>query len=171
MYSGGFALQATGLRLRRSLSTLLVGVLVVIFALALAFSVTDFMQLLRDLATTIAVPVAAWAGLFGSEIMIRKRRFDSPSLLKRGGVYADARWGNLLALVLITVVGFGFLSATLPGLDWEGYLFGVLGISLKSAVATSDFGVLVALGLGILFPLVAGIPGIRGQERAERPPE
>jgi hypothetical protein len=38
-------------------------------------------------------------------------------------------------------------------------------------VAGSDFGVLVALGLGILFPLVAGIPGIRKQESAEVRPE
>ena len=171
MYSGGFALQAAGLRLRRPLATLLVGVLVVLIAAFLALTVTDYVQLVRDLATTVAVPIAAWAGIFGSELMIRNRRFHAPSLLSRGGVYADARWGNLLALVVASVIGLGFLSATLPGLIWEGYLFTPLGIPLSGVVAHSDFGVLVALVLGILFPLVAGIPGIRKQEKAEATPE
>ena len=42
---------------------------------------------MRDLVTTIAVPIAAWAGIFAAEMMIRSRRFDTPSLLTRGGVY------------------------------------------------------------------------------------
>jgi purine-cytosine permease-like protein len=171
IYSGGFALQAAGLQLRRSLSTLIVGVLMLLIAIIISTALTNFGQLFRDFATTVAVPVAAWAGIFGAEIMIRKRRFDSYSLLNRGGVYADARWGNLAALVLISVVGYGFLSATAPGLTWEGYLFTTLGIPIQSQVATSDFGVLVALVLGLLVPLVAGHSGIRAQEKATRVPE
>jgi purine-cytosine permease-like protein len=171
MYSGGFALQATGLRLRRSLSTLLVGLLVVIVAIVLAGSITNFTQLFRDFSTTVAVPIAAWVGLFGAEIMIRKRRFDSTSLLKRGGVYEDARWVNIVALVVITAVGFGFLSATLPGLSWEGYLFTAVGVPLTSQVATSDLGVLVALILGLLVPLIVGRGAIGRQENATRVPE
>ena len=157
--------------MRWSVLTILVGVLVIAIAVGIALWITDFTQLLRDFSTTVAVPIAAWAGLFGAEIMIRNRRFDSPSLLRRGGVYADARWGNLAALVIISVIGFGFLSATAPALSWEGYLLMLLGIPLNSTVATSDFGVLVALVLGLLGPVVAGIPAIRKQERAERPAE
>ncbi|MEJ1230066.1 MAG: cytosine permease [Galbitalea sp.] len=168
LYSGGFALQATGLRLRRSLSTILIGVLALVVALVLAVSLTSLSELFRDFATTVAVPVAAWAGIFGAEVMLRKRRFDSPSLLRRGGVYADARWGNLLALVVIAVIGFGFTTATVPWLSWEGYLFGAIGVPLSSQLAASDVGVLVALLLGIVFPLVAGIPGVRKQEKAIR---
>ena len=168
IYSGGFALQAAGLRLRRSLSTLIAGVLMLLIAIILSNSLTDFSQLFRDFATTVAVPVAAWVGIFSAEIMIRKRRFDSSSLLNRGGVYADVRWVNLIALVVISAVGYGFLSATMPGLTWEGYFFSVLNVPLKSQLATSDFGVLVALALGLLVPLIAGHSGIRAQERATR---
>ncbi len=171
LYSGGFALQAAGLRLRRSLSTLIAGVLMLLIAIIMSNALTDFSQLFRDLATTVAVPVAAWAGIFGAEIMMRKRRFDAHSLLNRGGVYADVRWVNLTALVVISAVGYGFLSATMSGLSWEGYLFSALGIPLQSQLATSDFGVLVALALGLLVPLVAGNPGIRAQEKATRVPE
>jgi purine-cytosine permease-like protein len=168
IYSGGFALQSAGLQLRRSLSTMLVGILTLLIALFIALSITNFNQLFRDFSTTVAVPVAAWAGIFGSEIMIRKRRFDSHSLLVRGGVYEDVRWGNLTALVLISGIGFGLLSANLPGLGWEGYLYSALGVPLTSQLATSDLGVLVALILGLLVPLVLGIPAIRRQEKAVR---
>jgi purine-cytosine permease-like protein len=171
MYSGAFALQAVGLRLRRSLSTLLIGLLVVAIAIVLSTTVIEFSQLFRDIATTVAVPIAAWAGLFGAEIMIRKRRFDSTSLLERGGVYEDVRWGNLIALIVITAIGYGFLSATLTGLSWEGYLFSALGVPLQGQLATTDLGVLVALVLGLLVPLVGGRGGISKQEKATRVPE
>jgi purine-cytosine permease-like protein len=170
-YSGGFALQAAGLRLRRSLSTLLVGLIVLVIAVVIATMVTDFSELVRELSTTVAVPVAAWAGLFGSEIMIRNRRFDAQSLLVRGGVYPDARWGNLVALVVISGIGFGLLSARLPGLAWEGYLFTAAGVPLRGELATTDLGVLVALILGLIVPLIFGVRGIRAQEKAVRIPE
>jgi purine-cytosine permease-like protein len=169
MYSGGFALQSIGLRVKRSYSTLIVGALVLVIALILATSITDYTQLIRDFATTVAIPVAAWAGMFAAEIMIRNRRFDSVSLLKRGGVYADVRWSNLIALVAITAVGLGFASATIPWLSWEGYLFSAIGVPATSNLAASDIGVFIALLLGLIFPIVAGIPAIRRQERAERP--
>jgi purine-cytosine permease-like protein len=168
IYSGGFALQAAGLRLRRSFSTLIVAVLTFVIAIIMSNVLTDITQLFRDFATTVAVPVAAWAGIFGAEIMIRQRRFDSHSLLNRGGVYADARWGNLVALVAISGIGYGFLSATMPGLTWEGYLFSALGVPLTSQLATTDVGVLVALVLGLLFPLIAGRSAINAQEKAIR---
>jgi purine-cytosine permease-like protein len=171
MYSGGFALQAAGVRVARKYAVLLVGALVLIIALILTLTVTDFSQLFRDFATTVAVPVAAWTGLFASEMMIRRRRFDSGSLLRRGGVYEDARWANLIALVAISAVGFGLTSATVAWLSWEGYLFALIGIPIDGDVASSDIGVLVALVVGIVFPIVAGIPAIRRQESATRSPE
>jgi purine-cytosine permease-like protein len=168
MYSGGFALQTIGLRVKRSYSTLIVGGFVLVIALILATSIIDYTQLIRDFATTVAIPVAAWSGMFAAEIMIRSRRFDSVSLLKRGGAYADVRWPNLIALVVITVVGLGFASATIPWLAWEGYLFPAVGVAVRSNLAASDFGVFVALLLGLIFPIVAGVPAIRRQERTER---
>ncbi len=103
--------------------------------------------------------------------MIRSRRYDSESLLNRGGVYADVRWGNLGALVVISAIGFGLLSATLPGLGWEGYLYSAFGVPLDSQLATSDLGVLVALVLGLAFPAIFGIRAIRRQESSEGLPE
>lgn len=166
IYSGGFALQALGIGLRRSGTTVIAGVLVLIAALALLFLVGDARGLIRDVATTIAVPIAAWAGIFATEMMIRRRRFHAESLLRRGGVYPAVRVVNLVGLVVITAIGFGLTAAELPWLDWQGYLLPFLGLPDGDALLTSDVGVLVALVLGILLPLVSAIPAIRRQEDA-----
>ena len=166
IYSGGFALQALGVGLRRAGTTAIAGVLVLAAAVALVFLVGDARGLIRDVATTIAVPVAAWAGIFATEMMIRRRRFHADSLLRRGGVYPAVRVVNLVGLVVITAIGFGFTSADLPWLDWQGYLLPFLGLPDGDPLLTSDVGVLGALVLGILLPLVTAIPAIRRQEDA-----
>jgi purine-cytosine permease-like protein len=165
IYSGGFALGATGVRVSRGWATVIVGALVFAIAIALGFGVSNVVTVFRDLATTLAVPVGAWAGLFAAEMIIRRRRFDTASLLARGGVYPDVNWVNLSMLVVSSIIGLGFTTASIRGLGWEGYLFRALGVPLTSDLAGTDVGVLFALLLGLLTPLVAGIPTIRRQER------
>ena len=167
IYSGGFALGALGLRVTRSGATVIVGVLVFAVAIALGFTVSSVVMVFRDLATTLAVPVAAWAGIFSAEMILRRRRFDTRSLLARGGIYPDVNWLNLAMLVVASVIGLGFTSATVVGLRWEGYLFSAVGVPLSSALGDTDLGVLVSLALGLLTPLVAGISTIRRQERRQ----
>ena len=168
IYSGGFALQAVGLRVARAWSTTIVGVLVFIVALVLTLTVGTMADVFRDLATTLAVPVAAWAGIFAAEMILRRRRFDTASLLRRGGAYPDVNWVNLAMLVVASAVGFGLTTATVGWLGWQGYLFGAFGAPLDGQLAASDLGVLVALLLGLLTPFVSGVPAIRKQERQPR---
>ena len=172
LYSGGFAVLATGLRASRP-AGVVISILVTGALLALLIVVVpDAAALFGDVVTTLAVPVAAWAGIFGAETMIRTGRVHSPSLLRSRGVYPAIRWVNLVMLLIITGVGWGFSTATLGGLQWQGYLFTALGVDLTETIATSDPGVLVALVLGLLTPIVAGIPSLRrlqtGRTRRER---
>ncbi|MCU1414742.1 MAG: hypothetical protein JWN80_2082 [Microbacteriaceae bacterium] len=166
IYSGGFALQALGLRVRRVWSSVVIGVLVFAVAILLGLTVTSVVPVFRDLATTLAVPVAAWAGIFCAEMIIRRRRFDSDSLLRSGGVYSRVRWVNLIMLLLATAIGYGLTTASIPWLDWQGFLFTRLGVSLSSDLAGTDLGVLVALVFGLLITFIVGVPGIRAQERS-----
>lgn len=170
MYSGGLAVASTGLKLPRTLATLIAAVLVAAVGFALLAAGADTRAVVRDLATTLAVPVAAWAGIFASEMMIRLRRFHSPSLLAPGGVYPAVRWVNLGGLIVISAVGLGFTTAQLSGLDWQGYLFRAFGTTPDDPWAAGDVGVLIALLLGVLLPLVAGIPAIRRQEQTRETP-
>src|SRR5690606_2028837 len=164
VFSGGFAGHSLGIRVRRPIATGIAAVLGLAVAALLVLLVDDARDLMLDLVTTLAVPVAAWAGIFGAEMMIRSRRFHGPSLLARGGAYPDVRWVNLIGLVLITALGFGLTAAEPSWLSWQGYLFPLLGVDPDGALAASDLGVLAALVLGLLLPVVSGIPSVRRQE-------
>jgi len=166
IYSGGFALQALGIRMPRPAAAVTIGVLVLAAAGAMVFSVDSIVPIFRDLATTLAVPVAAWAGIFAAEMILRRRGFDADSLLHLGGIYPAVRWVNLIMLIVATAVGLGLSTAAVDWLAWEGYLFGLIGVPLDSDLAGTDLGVLVALLLGLLTPLIAGVPAVRKQERA-----
>lgn len=165
-YSGGFALQAVGLRLSRPVATVLAVLLAALVGAVFVLTGTDARGLLRDVLTTIAVPVAAWAGIFCAEVMIRNRRFHTPSLLERGGIYPDVRVVNLVALVLISALAFGFTTAQVPWLAWQGWFFWLLSIPAADPLAGTDIGVFFALALGLLVPLLSAIPAVRRQEAA-----
>ena len=165
IYSGGLAVVAVGIRMSRSAATSLAAALVAAVAVVLLLLDGDMREVVSEVITTLAVPVAAWTGIFASEMMIRLRRFHSTSLLNPGGVYPRVRWVNLVGLIAISAVGFGLTSSRMDGLDWQGFVFDALGVAAGGSLATSDIGVLVALLLGLLLPLVAGVPAIRRQER------
>jgi purine-cytosine permease-like protein len=165
IYSGGFALQSIGLRVRRPWSIVIVGLLLGGVALLLTFGVSGGInELFRDVATTLAVPTAAWVGIFAADTMMRKSHYDSDSLLTPGGVYPAVRWVNLLAFFIITAIGFALTTATVTWLSWQGYGFTLLGVPANSELAGTDLGVLVALLLGILISIIAGARSVRRQE-------
>ncbi|MGV8969500.1 MAG: cytosine permease [Microbacteriaceae bacterium] len=164
LYSAGFALQGVGAQLSRQWTTLIAGVMLFFVAWVLSILDIDLSMLFRDIATTLAVPVAAWVGIFAADTMIRKRRYHTPSLVAVGGVYPAIQWVNLSAFVAISAIGFAFTTATVSWLTWQGYGFSLVGLPLDGEVAASDFGVVIALLLGILTPVVAGVPAIRKQE-------
>jgi purine-cytosine permease-like protein len=168
LYSGSFSLQAVGVRLERQWTVVIVGVAIFAIAIVMALSDAGFADVFRDLATSIAVPVAAWAGIFAAEMMIRRRHFDTESLLRPGGVYPDFNWINFAMLFVASGLGFAFTSATVSWLSWQGYGFALFGVPLNGPVGGSDLGVLVALGIGLLTPLAAGVSAVRRQESASR---
>jgi len=164
IYSGGFAIQSLGLRVPRPVAVAVIGVLSLAVAVVMILSTESLLPVFRDLVTTLAVPVAAWAGIFAAEMILRRRGFHAESLLRRGGIYPDVRWVNLGMLIVATAIGLGLCSATVGWLGWEGYLFRVVSVPLDGDLAGSDLGVLVALLLGLLTPLVAGVRAVREQE-------
>jgi NCS1 family nucleobase:cation symporter-1 len=164
IYSSGFAVLALGLRLRRSMTTLVSAVLVLAAAAALLFLVPDFAAVARSLIITIAVPVAAWAGIFAAEMMIRTRRFHTASLLTPGGIYPQVRWLNLIGLVVISAISYGFVTSNVDGFRWEGFAFTAMGVGAADPFGASNVGVFIALLLGVLLPLAGGIGAIRRQE-------
>jgi purine-cytosine permease-like protein len=168
LYSSGFAVQALIPRAERWVGVVAAAVLTAVVTIALVTLIPNLDLLLLDAATTLAVPVAVWAGVFSAEMMLRRRRFTPDSLLRRGGVYPDWRWPNLAMLFIGTAIGFGFMHADIAWLSWEGFLFRAIGINPVGELGTSDIGVLIALGLGLVTPIATGIREIRRQESASR---
>ncbi|QNE33959.1 purine-cytosine permease family protein [Leifsonia shinshuensis] len=166
IYSGGFTLDALGVRLGRRWSTVVVGAAIAVAGVVLALTVSDLDVVIRGIPTALSVPVAAWAGIFAGEMMLRTRRFHHASLLTGGGVYPDWRWTNLTMLVVASAIGLGFVSSPLPWLAWEGYLFRLLGADPHAGIGASNVGVLLALGIGLVTPMVSGVRAVRRQERA-----
>ncbi|WP_314149657.1 cytosine permease, partial [uncultured Leifsonia sp.] len=166
MYSAGFTLDALGVRMGRRWSTIAVAAVIAASGFVLAATVDQLDAVIRGVPTALSVPVAAWAGLFAGEMMLRTRRFHQPSLLRRGGVYPDWRWPNLAMLVVATVIGLGLVSSPLSWLSWEGYLFRLIGVDPHAGIGASNIGVALALVLGLVTPMLTGIPAVRRQERA-----
>jgi hypothetical protein len=99
-------------------------------------------------------------------MMLRTRRLHQPSLIARGGVYPDWRWINVGMLVVASAIGLGLVSSDLPWLSWEGFLFPLLGVNAHGDLGMSNVGVVIALALGLITPIVSGIPAVRRQEQA-----
>jgi len=163
IYTVGFTLLAV-VPMRRELAVLLGGVALGGLALVFALLSVDLTDIFRDVTTTLAVPLAAWLGVFAADVMIRNRRFNTRSLVQCGGVYRDVNWVNLSLLVVASAVGYGLTTAAAAGLSWQGYLLGLLGIRPDSAWGSSDFGVLVALGLALVVAILVNVPVVRKQE-------
>ncbi|AWB89350.1 hypothetical protein C2138_07190 [Salinibacterium hongtaonis] len=168
LYSAGFGLTAAGLTVARPIAVVVASVLALAASLALSLGSQGFGIWFRDGVTTFAVPMAAWVGIVGADFLLRRRPLDGLSLMRRGGAYPHVVPLNLVTFIGVTALGWGFTTAELSGLAWQGYLWQVVGVSPASPAASTDVGVLMALVLGLLVALATGIPAIRRQESLRR---
>lgn len=168
LYSAAFSVQALGLGVQRQSAVVFVGLLLAIAAVALILAVPDLRTSIDELVGTVAVPVAAWAGIFAGDLLLRGRALDTEDLVRGGGRYPAFVWGNVAALVALTVLGYGLRSAELGALSWQGYLaqpLAALGVPALDALAAGG-GVIVALLLGLAWSLATAGPRIRRQQAA-----
>ena len=162
MYSTSVSLSAISIRIRPALSQPVLFVLVIAAAFAVStFSSAPFAEILDATIALSGVIVFAWAGVFVADISLRKIAYHEVSLTRDYGFYKAANFTNLSAFVLAVAVGLGFVSSTILGLDWLGYLARLAG---AEAWADANIGFAIALGLSVLFPILFGRKRIRGQE-------
>ena len=69
---------------------------------------------------------------------------------------------NTIGFILASAVGFGYLNGTGTLSFWAGYLGDFTPAIFD--VAGSYIGIAMAFGLAVVFPVVFGIPRIKGQE-------
>ena len=136
-------------------------VLLTVFGLARLGS-AGFWLNLHEYALFLGVPVAAWSGIFVSDVLIRRIAYHEVSLSRGYGFYKSVNLTNLLGWIAAVFLGWGLIKSNLFELQWLGYLSGYASNSIFWAV--SNFGIVIAFAVGLLLPVAGGIPRIKKQE-------
>lgn len=152
LYSTGLTLGAAGVPLPRQLRTIIVAVLSGIAGIGLLLVQSSVTSLIGSLVPVLAVPIAAWVGIMTTELLPRGRSLDAESLLRRGGRYRDWVWPNVVALIVISVVGIGLVARGTLAAP-AGYLWALFGLAPDAPIVLAQLGVPLALILGLLTPL------------------
>lgn len=167
IYSSGLALLSAGVRIPRPVAAGVDGVFMVAGAVYVVFFASDFISPFQAFLVTLGVPVAAWAGVFVADVLLRRRAYAEDELHDRRGRYGDVRWSAIALVVVGTALGWGLVTNTygVPAwLNWQGYLLEPFGLGGRTgAWAYANLGVLVALVVGFVGTLVTR-GSIRRQE-------
>ena len=168
IYSSGLALLSAGIRIPRPAAAGIDGVVMIIGAIYVAFFSQSFIAPFEAFLVTLGVPIAAWAGIFIADILLRKTNYAEADLYNPKGRYGNVRVLAIALIVIGTAVGWGLVTNTygVPSwLNWQGYLLGPVGLGgVKGAWAYANLVVLVSLLIGFLGTLILGRGAIRRQE-------
>lgn len=162
IYSSGFSLLNTGIRIPRYAAATVDGVVMIAGTIYVAFFATSFIGPFQGFLITLGVPIAVWAGIFLADIQLRKRDYSISDLFDKRGRYGSVQWVTIGLIVLGTIVGWGLVDNSFYAswLGWQGYLF----FGLKAQWSGANLGVLAALAIGYVGTLLFMRPVIRQQE-------
>jgi NCS1 family nucleobase:cation symporter-1 len=164
IYSSGLALLTAGLKVPRFVAASIDGVLMVLGAIFVVFVAENFFFPFQGFLITLGVPIAAWAGIFIADVILRKKGYAEKDLYDPKGRYGSVRWAPVALLVVGSVVGWGFVVNTYADwLGWQGYFMDVIG-GKDGVWAFANLGVLFALVIGFVGYLLLGRSAIRREE-------
>ena len=162
LYSSNLSLHSLGLKLKPAVAQPIIGVLVFAISAAGIYYLADVWTFTADYARVAAVPVAAWAGIFISDILIRRIAYHEISLSRSYGFYKSINIVNLLGWIVATAAGFGFTYIEQSGFAWTGYIADQL--VNQDFWKTTSFGIVITFAFASLIPVLLGIPRIKRQE-------
>ncbi|RJO78379.1 thiamine permease [Nocardia panacis] len=150
LYSSGLVLLTMGVRLPRHRAVLIDAALVTVGGGYVVFAAPDFFAPFQAFLTVIGVPMAAWTGIFLTDLWQRRRHgYDRAALYRPDGAYGRVNRAGLGALIAASAVGLGLVTSADPHIGrLLGYLF--TRAAREGSLGTSNLGVFVALGLAAL---------------------
>jgi NCS1 family nucleobase:cation symporter-1 len=164
IYSSGLALLTAGVKIPRPVAAGIDGAIMVLGAVYVVFIAQNFFIPFQGFLITLGVPVAAWAGMFLADTIIRKQGFAEKELYDAKGRYGSWRWLPLALLAIGTVVGWGFVTnGYAEWLTWQGYFMDAIG-GKEGAWAFANLGVLFSLLIGFVGYLIFGRSAVAKQE-------
>ena len=163
--SSSMSFESIALKVKPSIASPIIAVGA--FGLAVAgfsyLGASGFWFNLHGYAVFLAVPVAAWSGIFVADVLIRRIAYHEVSLSRSYGFYKAVNLTNTLGWLAAVALGWGLLKSDLVEFGWLGYLADLT--SNSEFWAQSNFGVVIAFAIGLLLPVSAGIPRIKRQEQ------
>ena len=162
LYSSNLSLHSIGLKLRPAIAQPIIGLLVAAIAVAGVYFLTDIWSFLADYSRFVAIPVAAWAGIFISDILIRRIAYHEISLSRSYGFYKSINLTNLLGWLTSIAIGLGFTTINQAGFGWTGFI--AERLINPEFWSTTSFGIVIAFAFASLIPVIFGIPRIKRQE-------
>jgi NCS1 family nucleobase:cation symporter-1 len=167
IYSSGLTLLTLGLPIQRWQAAAVDGVLMILGSIYVVFFAQSFQATFTAFLITLGVPIAAWCGVFLGDLALRHADYDQTALYDARGRYGSVGWVAVGALVVGTVLGWGLITSGTNGFTWQGYLLGPLGLGGKTGDwAYANLGVLAALVVGFLAPVLLSRNAVRAQESA-----
>jgi nucleobase:cation symporter-1, NCS1 family len=147
LYSSGLVLLTMGVRLPRQGAVLIDAGLVTLGGSYVAFAAPNFFAPFQAFLTVIGVPIAAWTGIFLTDLWLRRRHgYDRAALYSPTGAYGRINWAAVGALIAATTVGLGLVTSPDPHIGpLLGYWF--TPVAHDGGLGTSNLGIFVALGL------------------------
>jgi purine-cytosine permease-like protein len=165
IYSLAGGLASIGGRIPGAVAVLLLSVLVLAVTLvsSMLLGTSSLLSMLIELILLASVVGASYSGIVLSDALIRSRDYHEVSLTRDYGFYGRFNVANTIGFILATALGFGYLNGAGVLSFWAGYLGDFTPAIFE--IAGSNIGIAMAFGLAVLFPVLFGIPRIKGQER------
>ncbi|MCY7412475.1 MAG: cytosine permease, partial [Salinibacterium sp.] len=164
IYSSGLALMTAGIRIPRPVAAGIDGVLMILGSIFVVFVAENFFFPFQGFLITLGVPIAAWAGIFLADMIIRKQGYAEKELYTAKGRYGSWQWLPVALLVIGSVVGWGFVTNSYADwLGWQGYLMDAIG-GKDGTWAFANLGVLFSLLIGFLGYSIFGRAAVAKQE-------
>ncbi|MFY9915024.1 MAG: cytosine permease [Nocardioidaceae bacterium] len=174
IYSSGLTLLTLGVPLPRWAAAGLDGVIMIIGTIYIVWIAGDFLTPFFAFLVTLAVPIAAWCGIYLADLLLRRNDYDTADLADPRGRYGSVNLVSVGLMVGSTVLGWGMVVSTAAdgyppeakGFGWQGFLLEPLGLGpkLDGPWTYANLGVIVALVLPFLLYLVLGRAHVRRQE-------
>jgi purine-cytosine permease-like protein len=178
IYSSGLTLLSLGVRIPRPRAAFIDGVILTVGTIWVVFFAESFINPFQSFLITLGVPLASWAGIMISDLVLRKRDYDDDALFDAGGRYGTWDWTSIGTMVVATVLGWGLVVNSFAGdaswNNWQGYLLEPLGLGKfvddpagpywDGTWPYANLGVLLALVLSFVATLVLRRGTVRRQE-------
>ena len=169
IYSSGLALLSAGLPIPRFAAAGIDGVIMIAGSIYVVFIADSFFFPFEGFLITLGVPIAAWAGIFLADLLLRRRDYADAELGQPSGRYGRVHGSAIALLIVAAVIGWGLVTNTYADwLGWQGYLLGPIG-GRKGDWAGANIGVLTALLIGFVGTLILSRSAVRRQEALPLP--